>query len=124
MLREEQPYRFTSQRGWAFELVRAFRKQTDIAWGRYWDNKNNRSKTVYREITPRCVEAIAALLTYTYSQLASRIITLYQQERTQTIKDHKTIAEVFDALANRVDLPDTEGDKSEGWSGGVFNEKV
>jgi hypothetical protein len=126
MLCEEQPRRFASQRGFQFELVQAFRKQIDTSWGRYWDEKTNRSKTVYVEITPRCVEAIAAILIHTYAKLASRIITLYQQERTQPMKDKQTIDEVFDALTNPVDPSNsltrrvstevTEDEKPQGWS--------
>lgn len=118
MLREQQPYRFASQRGFEFELVRAFRKQIDTSWGKYWNDKKSISKSVYKELTPRCVEAIATLLTYTYVPVATKIITLYQKERVQPIKDKQTLDEVFVALSltRRVDPAETEGDEPQGWS--------
>jgi hypothetical protein len=112
MLRAEQPYRFVSQRAFEFELARAFRKQVETAWGRYWDDKNGRSKTVYKEITPRCVESIAILLIYTYAKLASRIVTLYQQKRDQLMADRRTIDEVFNSLTERLDASQTTSPKS------------
>jgi len=62
LLRDRNPYMFVSQRGFEFELVRAYHKQVVTAWGRYWSEKGAISKTVYHELPPRCVDAIAVLL--------------------------------------------------------------
>jgi hypothetical protein len=106
LLRDRNPWMFASQRGFEFELVRAYHKQVVTAWGRYWSEKGAISKTVYHELSPRCVEAIAVLLIATYAKWASHVIRVDQQERRRSLLANLTLEEGISPLTT---LPSQEG---------------
>ena len=99
LLRDRNPQMFANQRAFEFELVRAYHKQVVTAWGRYWSEKGAMSKTVYHELSPRCVEAIAVLLIATYAKWASHVIRLDRQDRQRELVAKLTLDEGFAALA-------------------------
>lgn len=59
LMQDQRPTRFASDAAFDHQLVRRVRGLTDTNAGTYWDNEEQRSKRVYRDIPPRVIQAMA-----------------------------------------------------------------
>lgn len=59
LMQDQRPTRFASDAAFDHQLVRRVRGLTDTNAGAYWDNQEQRSKRVYRDIPPRVIQAMA-----------------------------------------------------------------
>lgn len=96
LMQEEQPRRFRSDRAFLFQLARRVRGLTDLNAGEYWDNKAGRTKRVYRDISPRTLEALGRRLSNVFGVAGLHIARLEQREAQERAN---AAAALHDALA-------------------------
>jgi hypothetical protein len=92
VLREEDARRFTSDRGFRWELVRMWRKQTRLAYGSWYNAETDTVRGYWKDLPPRVVEYISELLTAAYAPvagLASRAV-LKERERHASLRANLT----------------------------------
>ena len=62
VMQELDPRRFRSDPGFRFQLVRRVRALADVNAGQRWDDKAEKVRRVYRELTPRAVATMGQWL--------------------------------------------------------------
>lgn len=62
LMADLEPRRFRSDRAFDFQLVRRVRSLAAINVGSYWDAKLQRVTRVYRDLSPRAMQALAVVL--------------------------------------------------------------
>lgn len=80
LMQEEEPRRFKSDRAFDFQLVRRVRGLADINAGQYWDQKQQRTKRVYRDLPPTVTVTIAEYLKTAFGVAGLYVARLEQQE--------------------------------------------
>lgn len=98
LLREERPARFQSDRAFAFELARRVRGLTDCNAGTYWDAKTGKAKRVYRDLTPKVMEHLAAQLAATFGGAGVFIAGLERTEADKARADQQDLCKALEAL--------------------------
>lgn len=93
LLHDAQPRRFRSDTAFDTQLVRRMIRLAPVSAGTYWDNQRGKVKRVYRDVPPRVIEAIAALLKEAFG---SPGLMLAERER----KDSRIAAEEKQKLAS------------------------
>jgi hypothetical protein len=90
VMQELDPRRFRSDPGFRFQLVRRVRALADVNAGQRWDQKADKVRRVYRELTPRAVATIGQWLAdalggagVQLGRLEARDIEKGQQERQE-----------------------------------------
>lgn len=66
LLADMEPRRFRSDRAFDFQLVRRVRALAATNAGTYWDPRLQRMKRVYRDLSPRAMQALAVALKGAY----------------------------------------------------------
>jgi hypothetical protein len=79
-LRWEQPHRFASDKGFAFQLARRVRGQSAVNRGSTWDNTRKKVRTVYREMPPRATATLAEWLRGAYGDAASMLVVKDEED--------------------------------------------
>ena len=74
LLQEQNPRRFTSDRGFSFQLVRRFRALTDLNAGTYYNNKTGKVHRVYRDLPAQVTELISRTLIHAYQTFIALIV--------------------------------------------------
>jgi hypothetical protein len=81
LMREREPRRFVSDRHFTFELVKAFRKLSSVAYGSYWSQDKQKAISIYKDLRPATIEHMgAAWIVPTYSKAIAYILNACKQE--------------------------------------------
>lgn len=95
LMQEQRPTRFASDAAFDHQLVRRVRGLTDTNAGTYWDNEEQRSKRVYRDIPPRVIQAMAQPLKAAFGAAG---LTLAAKEREDIKKANEERRRLSNAL--------------------------
>ncbi len=87
---DENPHRFASDRGFTFELVRRSRSISDANIGQYEDGDSGRIRRAYREIPPRTIEQIGALLIDGFKTFVAHV-RLYERKKAEREREAKEL---------------------------------
>ncbi|WP_155804520.1 hypothetical protein [Magnetospirillum fulvum] len=98
LLRDEEPGQFVSEDGFRFQLARLFRAQTDLAFGSYWDQEAGKTKTVYRDLSPRATAALARWVVDAYARFVGHVVAWDRQERTRQAEALEALDAAFAAM--------------------------
>lgn len=99
LYREDQPRRFRSDRAFDFQLVRRVRGLSAMNAGSYWDNKEKRSRRVYKDMPPRVVEALAALLKGAFGLAGVMLARKEQAELYQAGEERARLGRALEAMS-------------------------
>ena len=72
--RMHEPRRWPSDRAFVFDLVRSWRKQTNLVSRSYWSAAKQRPIKTYQELRPATVETIGEMLIDAYKTLVAHIL--------------------------------------------------
>lgn len=98
LMREERPARFHSDRAFSFELARRVRGLTDSNAGTYWDAKSGKAKRVYKDLTPKAMEYLAAQLAATFGGAGVFIAGLERSEADKARADQQALSKALGEL--------------------------
>lgn len=99
---QREPYRFVSDDGFRFQLVRRWRSLSETAVGRYYDHRGKVVRSVYRDPPPRAVRYLAAMLTDAHLRLVAHIL---RRERRRREARREILAGMHQAIAERLEEP-------------------
>jgi len=98
VLREADSRRFASDRGFNFELVRMWRKQTRLAYGSWYNPETDTVRGYWKDLPPRVVEYVAELLLVAYSRVAGLALGAVRKERERQAALRDNLNEGFAPL--------------------------
>ncbi len=98
LYREDQPYRFKSDRAFNFQLWRRMRGLSPSNAGTYWDAKTKRNRKVYKDLPPRVVEALAEALIDAFGVAGLMLARKEEAERQQADETAKRLTSALEAL--------------------------
>jgi len=99
LLSLDQPHRFVSDRGFIFQLVRAFRSLSAVNVGSYYNHKTGKVHRAYKDMSPKVVETIGDVLVEHYNSWAARVVGRYRDERSQMEQTKKLLNEGFYSIS-------------------------
>ncbi|MFZ2448024.1 MAG: hypothetical protein WAW37_16830 [Syntrophobacteraceae bacterium] len=88
----ENPYRFSSDRGFVFELVRRFRSISDANVGVYQNLDSGKVSRAYKEIPPNTVEQLGAILAEGFATFVA-FVRLHEKREAERVAEVKTLLE-------------------------------
>lgn len=80
VMREAQPHRFRSDRGFDFQLARRVRALTEANAGMYFDHTTGKMKRVYRDVLPGTLECLATPLKDAFGVVGLRLAELDKKD--------------------------------------------
>jgi hypothetical protein len=98
LMRDQEPYRFVSDQSFRFQLVRLWRSNTRLSFGSYYNERTDKTVSVYKQLPPRVTETIAALLIDAYSRFAAYVIAAAAKALAKRLALPQTLAEGFAPL--------------------------
>ena len=98
LMQYDQPSTFKSDTAFDYQVVRRIRGLTDTNAGTYWDNEAKRTKKVYRDLSPRTLEALARHLKLAFGLAGVYVAKLEQQEAEQQRSEHAALTEALENL--------------------------
>ncbi len=98
LLQEDQPRIFKSDTAFDFQLVRRIRTLADTNAGEYWDNKEQRTKRVYRDLPPRVVTTMAEYLKGIYGAAGLTVARLEQEELDKELDEKMQLQDALGGL--------------------------
>ena len=99
LMQDDEPGRFVDDDGFRFQLVRMFRAQSELAYGRYWDQHSGKSKTVYRDLPHKATAYLGQTIMDAYSRLAAHVVAWDRAERSRKVEADGVIDEAFSAMS-------------------------
>jgi len=93
LARSRDPDRWPTDRAFTFDLVRAWRKQTDVASASYWCSTRQRAIKTHRELRPATTTAIAEMLVETYKTFVARITRAADYVQQEPVETKTLLAE-------------------------------
>jgi len=98
ILRDQQPRRFTADAAFDFQLVRRLRGLTDSNAGSYWDDKEQRSRRVYKDIPPRVTQAMAQPLKDAFGAAGVALAGKEREEAEKGREEWRRLANALEGL--------------------------
>ena len=96
---EDQPRRFKSDRAFDFQLARRVRGLSTQNAGSYWDDKEKRTKRVYKDMPPRVVEVFAGSLKEAFGLAGLMLARKEEEERRRTGEIGARLGAAIEALS-------------------------
>lgn len=98
IMQEQHPTRFTSDAAFDFQLVRRVRGLTEVNAGAYWDNKEQRSKRVYRDVPPRVIQAMAHPLKAAFGAAGLMLAAKEREDIAKANEERRRLAAALEGL--------------------------
>lgn len=98
LLRDLEPRRFVSDRGFEFQLARLWRSQTRLSFGSFYNAETDKTVSTYRDLPPRVVQELALLLVPTYSRFAGYVVAAFHKNLARRAALKETLADGFAPL--------------------------
>lgn len=99
LMRDAEPRAFASDRAVDFQLVRRVRALAPVNAGSYWDNKERRTKKVYRDLPPRVTEALGQRLREAFGLAGVMLADKERAEAAKAEQANQRLAQALEALA-------------------------
>jgi hypothetical protein len=93
-----EPRRFGSDRAFWVQLARRVRSLADLHIGERWDNKRQRVRRCYREMTPRAAVIMGQWLAATLGVGGQHIARVEEAERDKKARESRELHEALSKL--------------------------
>lgn len=99
IMQELEPRRFSSDDAFRVQLVRRVRALTDVHAGTFYDHRADRTRRVYRELSPRAVKVIGEWFVEAFGVAGLRLARLEREDEERVRNDrlelHNALAELI-----------------------------
>jgi hypothetical protein len=102
LFQDECPHRFSSDKGFTFELVRRFRSISDANVGLYENPDSGRVRRAYKEITPRTIEQLGVLLVEGFKTFAA-FVRIHERKKAERAQNARNLLEEGFAELTEID---------------------
>ena len=92
LFQDVNEHRFASDRGFTFELVRRFRSISDANIGLYEDGYTGRVRRAYKEIPPKTIEQLGAMLIEGFKRFVAHV-RLHEQRKAELEREARALQE-------------------------------
>ncbi len=90
LLQDTNSHRFASDKGFTFELVRRFRSLSDANVGLYENSDNGRVRRAYKEIPPRTVAQLGAILVEGFKTFVA-LVRLHERKQAEQAQEARSL---------------------------------
>jgi hypothetical protein len=98
IMQEMEPRRFRSDTAFRFQLVRRVRALADVNAGLSYDNKSNKVRRVYRELSPRAIAVIGQWIAEALGGAGIHLARLEREDegrqKAERLELHKALEEL------------------------------
>ena len=98
IMQDQRPTRFKTDAAFDFQLVRRVRGLAESSVGSYWDQKEQRSKKVYRDIPPRVMQAMAQPLKVAFGAPGMALAAKEREDMQKANNERNRLANVLEGL--------------------------
>ena len=98
LMANTEPRRFRSDRAFDFQLVRRVRALAAINSGSYWDPKLERVKRVYRDLSPRAIQALAGALKGVFGGAGVQFAAIERELMSKEVGAQRRLAAALEEL--------------------------
>lgn len=98
ILQDQQPNRFRSDEAFDFQLVRRVLRLAPTNAGSYWDNLENRTKKVYKDVAPRVIRALSAPLKEAFGAAGLTLAFKEREEAQRAADERQRLAHALGSL--------------------------
>ncbi|MDE2394680.1 MAG: hypothetical protein KGM91_04500 [Burkholderiales bacterium] len=99
LMRDAEPRRFASDRAFDFQLVRRVRALAPVNAGSYWDQKERRTKKVYRDLPPKVTEVMGQQFREAFGLAGIMLADKARAEAAKAEQAHQLLAQALEELA-------------------------
>lgn len=98
LMQDDHPRRFVSDAAFDHQMVRRVRGLAPANAGTYWDHERGRTRRVYRDITPRVINAMAQPLKEALGVGGLRLADIERREAQRTVDERQRLAGALESL--------------------------